>query len=65
MCITGQGACPPEDVGGVPGYAYFQQALADPSHPEHAELTVWYGGAFDPAAFDVAGVQQRLNEIKL
>lgn len=26
------GACPPEDVGGVPGYAEFLQARADPNH---------------------------------
>ncbi len=65
MCITGQGACPPEDVGGVPGYEHFLAAIADPSHPEHAELKDWCGGAFDSAAFDVAEVQQRLDEITL
>ena len=46
MCITGQGACPPEDVGGVPGYEHFLQAIADPSHPEHTELKDWCGGEF-------------------
>lgn len=65
MCITGQGACPPEDVGGVPGYEHFLEAIADPSHPEHAQLKDWCGGAFDPTAFDVEDVQQRLNDIKL
>ena len=65
MCITGQGACPPQDVGGVPGYEHFLKAIADPSHPEHTELKDWCGGEFDPAAFDVAQVQQQLDEIKL
>jgi hypothetical protein len=31
-CMTGQGACPPEDVGGPWGYDEFQAALADPKH---------------------------------
>lgn len=65
MCITGQGACPPDDVGGVPGFENFVQALADPAHPEHEELTSWYGSSFDPAAFSAADVQERLDEIKL
>ncbi|MGH6638199.1 MAG: plasmid pRiA4b ORF-3 family protein [Polaromonas sp.] len=65
MCITGQGACPPEDVGGVPGYEEFLQAMADPSHPEHDELKAWHGGPFEPNTFDVQAVQQRLDEIKL
>jgi hypothetical protein len=65
MCITGQGACPPDDVGGVPGYENFVQAMADPAHPEHDELMGWYSGPFDPAAFSAADVQERLDEIKL
>ena len=65
MCITGQGACPPEDVGGVPGYEQFLQAMVDPARPEHDELVRWHGGPFDPAAFSAADVQDRLDVIKL
>jgi hypothetical protein len=65
MCVTGEGACPPEDVGGVPGYQEFLEAMADPAHPEHEEMMSWHGGPFDPAAFNVADVQQRLDEFKL
>ena len=43
------GRCPPEDVGGFPGYEEFVEAMADPKHPEHASLKEWYGGAFDPS----------------
>ena len=60
-CLDGQNACPPEDVGGAPGYAEFLQALADPQNPEHEELKQWAGGSVDPAAFDVANVNERLN----
>ena len=62
LCLDGQNACPPEDVGGAPGYAEFLQALADPTNPQHEELKRWIGGAFDPAAFDVAAVNERLNQ---
>ena len=61
VCIGGENACPPEDVGGAPGYEDFLAALADPNDPEHDSLKEWIGGSFDPAAFDVAEVNQRLT----
>jgi hypothetical protein len=42
------GTCPPEDIGGPPGYEMFVAAMADPKHPEHADLKDWYGGTFNP-----------------
>ena len=53
MLIDGAGRCPPEDVGGPWGYGNFIDAVADPDHERHAELTEWIGGAFDPGAFDI------------
>ncbi|MEW6072075.1 MAG: plasmid pRiA4b ORF-3 family protein [Planctomycetota bacterium] len=53
LVLGGRRACPPEDCGGPPGYANLLDARSDPSHPEHAELSDWLGGAFDPEAFDV------------
>lgn len=50
--IDGAGHCPPEDVGGLPGFEMFLEALADPTHPEHAALLDWHGGPFDPTDFD-------------
>ena len=41
------GTCPPEDVGGPPGYEMFLEAMADPKHPEHADVKEWYGGIFN------------------
>ena len=61
VCIGGENACPPEDVGGAPGYEEFLEALRDPSNPEHEDLKAWIGGSFDPAAFDVAEVNERLR----
>jgi len=45
--VRATGACPPEDVGGPPGYAHFLEAIADPSHEAHAEVMEWRGETFD------------------
>ena len=59
-----QNACPPEDVGGAPGYADFLAAISDPAHEEHDHFLKWCGGSFDPAAFDIVLANQRLSEVK-
>ena len=51
LCLEGERACPPEDVGGVWGYEEFLAALANRKHPEHKRLLKWIGGKFDPEAF--------------
>jgi hypothetical protein len=53
ICCYGERACPPEDVGGPPGYDEFLEATADPSHPEHDYMTRWIGGEFSPERFDL------------
>jgi Plasmid pRiA4b ORF-3-like protein len=65
LCLAGHNACPPEDVGGGPGYLEFLDAINDPSHEEHQQMLEWCGGSFDPAAFDLDTVNQRLSEIRL
>ncbi len=52
-CVAGRRACPPEDVGGIWGYAGFLEAIGDPAHPEHGEYLEWVGGSFDAEAFDL------------
>lgn len=47
-CVGGEGACPPEDCGGVGGYADLLEALADPLHPEHASMRAWAGDGLRP-----------------
>jgi hypothetical protein len=61
LCLDGQRACPPEDVGGVWGYADFLKAIRNPRHREHAEMLAWVGGAFDPDKFDLRGVNRILH----
>jgi hypothetical protein len=62
--LAGKGACPPEDVGGMNGYALFLTAIADPTHPDHADLSAWYGGPFDPAGFDLMRVNRALATMR-
>lgn len=63
ICLTGKRACPPEDCGGVGGYALFLEAIQDPEHPEHESLLEWVGGEFDPEAFDVDAVNRMLRQV--
>lgn len=51
VCVEGERNCPPEDVGGVWGYAEFLEAIANPKHEEHERMLEW-AGDFDPEEFD-------------
>lgn len=59
---------PLEDSGGFPGYEAMMDALADASHPDHAEHAAWVAGMtgsdapFDPAALDIPAVNRALAE---
>jgi hypothetical protein len=53
LLIDATGRCPPEDVGGPWGYAEFLEAIADPKHERHAEMTEWAGEPFDPHKIDI------------
>ncbi len=55
--IDGKRACPPEDCGGVYGYAELLEALSDPSSEEYKEMVEWLGEVYDPERFDPAKVQ--------
>lgn len=57
VCMAGENACPPEDVGGPHGYQHFLECLADASNEEHVDMLRWAGGVFDPKGFDL----NRLN----
>jgi len=53
VCLDGERACPPEDCGGVSGYADLCDIMEDPDNDEYDEMLNWLGGSFDPDAFDV------------
>lgn len=61
-CVDGGQRCPPEDCGGPWGYAELQQALADPSHPEHEHYKEWCG-ELDPNVFDATAVTKEMQRV--
>lgn len=50
--VAGEWRTPPEDIGGVPGFEMFLEAITDPDHEEHDTLMDWYGRPFDPKDTD-------------
>ena len=62
--IAAKGACPPEDCGGVWGYANLKEVLADPSHEEHQDMLEWLGldnaNELDPTAVTTDNIQKEL-----
>jgi hypothetical protein len=63
-CLSGERACPPEDVGGVYGFYEMLEALANPKHEEHDSYLEWLGGGYDPQAFDLDQVNRLLASIR-
>lgn len=60
------GRYPPEDVGGLPGFEAFREAINDPGHERHDEMLQWYGASFDPAIVDdrqIASDLQNLHKV--
>lgn len=62
LCSAGARSCPPEDVGGYPGYANFLEVLADPEHEDHDHFVSWSGGKFDPERFNPADATKRMRK---
>ena len=63
MCLGGEKAGPPEDCGGLPGYAALRKTLARPDHPDHDEMLGWLGYPFDPEGFDPNLVNRLLRSV--
>jgi len=64
LCLDGARACPPEDCGGIWGYAELLKTLANPEHPEHKSMKEWLGRPFDAEAFNVAKTNLWLRKLK-
>lgn len=64
-CLAGEMACPPEDVGGIPGFYNFVEGMANKKHPEHKDMTEWFGGKFDPQKFEASKVKFHNAKIRL
>jgi len=64
LSLDGARVCPPEDCGGISGYADFLEAIRDPKHDQHDEMLEWIGGAFDPEEFDLETVNDCLRRLR-
>ncbi len=66
-CVDGKRACPPEDCGGIGGYAEFLEAIGDPANELHEDMLDWVGGSFDPEDFNPSEVKfdDRLSALRL
>ena len=62
--IDGARRAPPEDIGGEPGFEHFLAAMANPKHPEHADLKRWYGSVFDPNNIDEKLINVRIAKLQ-
>lgn len=69
-CVTGKGACPPEDCGGVWGYEDMKTSLLE--HPNSSDAKTYRewlgldkGEEFDPKAFDLDDVNRCLVDMFL
>ena len=67
-CTGGRRAAPPEDCGGVWGYADLVDVLSDADHPEHEDRLEWLGldnaTEFDPTSFDAEAVNRELSRLR-
>lgn len=63
VCLDAFGACPPEDVGGIPGFYDFLEAMADPKHPEHESYRECLGEEYDPQHCDLKAINARLAKL--
>lgn len=63
ICVKGKHSCPPEDVGGMWGYAHFLEAINDPTHEEHESFMEWWGEPFDPEDFDLEETNKALRRL--
>ena len=63
VCVDGEFAAPPEDVGGIGGFRQFLDAVADASDEEHENYVEWSGGNYAFSRCDLAEINARLQQV--
>lgn len=73
ICLAGAGACPPEDVGGIPGYEEMAEWARDGYGSAHApqgrdaedlaELRAWLSADWHPDEFSVEETSRNLARL--
>ena len=60
--LSGEGACPLDDCGGVWGYEEILRIIQDPDDPHYDWYHSQFGKDFDPAYFDIRSIRRRLYD---
>ncbi len=61
LCVEGERACPPEDVGGGSGYRKYLKTLSNPDHREWEETSDWRG-PYRPEHFDAQAATKAMQK---
>lgn len=61
VCLAGKMRCPPEDSGGVMGYAMMLENLKDPKGEHYDDAADWLGTEYDAEYFDKKEVNMLLK----
>jgi hypothetical protein len=61
--LEASGRCPPEDIGGPPGYAAYLEAIGDATHPEHERMLRCGAIGFDPNSFDQKALETAVDAL--
>ena len=59
--LEGEGTCPPEDVGGPPGYDEFKRVIKDKDDPDHTYMKKW-AKSQGYKKFNLAKVNSKLKD---
>jgi hypothetical protein len=63
VCLAGERHCPPEDVGGIPGYENFLEVIFEPGHKDHEDYVRW-AGRFQAEEFNLKAVNGALSRMR-
>lgn len=61
-CVAGERNCPPENIGGIPGYLELLKAIEKPKSKAYKEFKSWLGGDYDPEEFDLSDINSLLED---
>lgn len=63
ICIEGENACPPEDIGGIHQYYEVLKIIKKPKHPDYNDYIDWMPTSFNPKLFNREKINERLKKL--
>lgn len=64
VCVEGERACPPEEIGGVWGYEDMLDSLKNTRDRDHKKAMAIFGKDYDPDRLDIEEINARLAGLK-